>query len=186
MPSSRGAPGGPGREGCAAAGRPGPPAGPWPALGAQRPTPWQQAASDGLPSGARCGWYSRRRFRRRCRRRHRLLVSCPCPWPCPLATGPAAAPSLSDAEDDRPSTSGRPSAPQSPPPGPGPLRQAYKRLLRSLANLKLAIGELAVIAALSAVGTVIPQGEQYSYYAQVGAPPLYRYGLRRSMARCRG
>lgn len=83
--------------------------------------------------------------------------------------GPVTAPSLSDADDSLPSTSGRPPAPQAPPPGPGPLRQAYKRLLRSLASLKLAIAELAVIGALSAVGTIIKQGEPYAYYAEVGA-----------------
>ncbi|KAI7839290.1 hypothetical protein COHA_006988 [Chlorella ohadii] len=43
---------------------------------------------------------------------------------------------------------------------------AYKRLLRSLASLKLAIAELAVIGALSAVGTIIKQGEPYAYYAE--------------------
>ena len=88
------------------------------------------------------------------------------------------APSLSDADDSLPSTSGRPPAPQAPPPGPGPLRQAYKRLLRSLASLKLAIAELAVIGALSAVGTIIKQGEPYAYYAEVGrgVPQLQHTG----------
>lgn len=48
------------------------------------------------------------------------------------------------------------------------MRQLYKRTVRKLANLKLAVGELAVIGALSAVGTVIKQGEPYAYYAEVG------------------
>ena len=94
---------------------------------------------------------------------------------CPVlyatyTAGPASAPSLSDGGDDdqRPSTSGRP-PPQPPTPqGPSPLRQLYKRTLKQLANLKLAIAELAAIAALSSVGTVIKQGEPYSYYVEVG------------------
>ena len=106
--------------------------------------------------------------------------ACPLPPGVPTATcsgpsstyiaGPASAPSLSDGgnDDHRPSTSGRP-PPQPPTPqGPSPLRQLYKRTLKQLANLKLAIAELAAIAALSSVGTVIKQGEPYSYYVEVG------------------
>ncbi|KAL4427842.1 hypothetical protein ABPG75_001931 [Micractinium tetrahymenae] len=80
--------------------------------------------------------------------------------------GPAAAPSLSDSEAEQPSTSGRVPPPPREPQGPGPLRQLSRRLLKQLANLKLAIAELAVIGALSAVGTVIKQGEPYAYYAE--------------------
>lgn len=82
--------------------------------------------------------------------------------------GPAVAPSLSDSNEG-PSTSGRP--PPGPPPprqpqGPSPLRQLSKRVVKQLANLKLAVAELAVIGALSAVGTVIKQGETYEYYME--------------------
>lgn len=110
--------------------------------------------------------------RRRCRCLLPILAARHAPHPMPLClapTGPVTAPSLSDADEEQPSTSGRPPSPQAPPPGPGPLRQTYTRLLRSLASLKLAIAELAVIGALSAVGTVIKQGEPYAYYAEVGA-----------------
>ena len=40
------------------------------------------------------------------------------------------------------------------------------RTLRQLSDLRLAIYELAVIAALSAVGTVIPQNKAMEYYVQ--------------------
>jgi len=40
----------------------------------------------------------------------------------------------------------------------------WKRVLRQLANLKLAIAELTAIAALSSVGTLIEQGKPYAYY----------------------
>jgi cytochrome c biogenesis protein len=39
-------------------------------------------------------------------------------------------------------------------------------VLRTLANLKLAIAELATVAALSAVGTVIPQNKPYQFYLE--------------------
>lgn len=89
---------------------------------------------------------------------------CCCARP---AAGPVSAPSLSDGE--QPSTSGRPPAggPPPEPKGPSPLRQAWRQTLRGLSNLQLAIGELALIGLLSSVGTVIKQGEPYSYYAEV-------------------
>ena len=40
----------------------------------------------------------------------------------------------------------------------------YKRLLRRLSSLPLAIGEMFVIAGLSAVGTVIEQNKPLQYY----------------------
>ena len=97
----------------------------------------------------------------------RIQLTSPHTCCCaPAAGSPAAAPGLSDSDGEQPSTSGRPPPPP-PPRGPGPLRQLYKRTVKQLANLKLALGELAVIGALSAVGTTIKQGEPYSYYAQV-------------------
>eukprot|EP00887_Chlorella_sp_A99_P002598 scaffold6.g2598.t1 len=84
--------------------------------------------------------------------------------------GPAA-PALADARapqqepQPQPSTSGR------PPEGGGDGGTGagwvaqLKRAVRPLANLKLAIAELAVVAGLSAVGTVIEQGRPYAYYA---------------------
>jgi hypothetical protein len=74
------------------------------------------------------------------------------------------------------------------PQGPGPLRQLYKRTVKQLANLKLALAELAAIGVLSAVGTTIKQGEPYSYYAQVrlrsGAPSWQPAGRRNIAAAC--
>jgi len=82
-------------------------------------------------------------------------------------SSPAAAPGLRDA-------AGRPRA---PPPGGGPagrgpsLRKLlWKRTLRQLSSLPLAIGELAVIAALSAVGTIIEQNKPLEFYAQARRP----------------
>jgi len=79
-------------------------------------------------------------------------------------SNPAAAPGLRDVR-------GRPSAqpPGGGPAGPGPsLRKLlWKRTLRQLSSLPLAIGELAVIAALSAVGTVIEQNKPLEFYVQV-------------------
>jgi hypothetical protein len=46
------------------------------------------------------------------------------------------------------------------------VQSAWRKLVRSLASLPLAIAELAVIAALSAVGTVITQGERPSWYLE--------------------
>ncbi|KAI3428303.1 hypothetical protein D9Q98_006682 [Chlorella vulgaris] len=91
-----------------------------------------------------------------------------CRVDCRSTQGPAAAPTLSDSDSEPSSTSGwRPPRPPPPPPqGPSPLRQLYKRTLKQLSNLKLALAELAVIAALSAVGTVIKQGETYEFYME--------------------
>jgi hypothetical protein len=51
--------------------------------------------------------------------------------------------------------------PPSPPSGEEPLtlRRLLLRVERSLSNLQLALGEMAVLAALSAVGTVIEQNK---------------------------
>ena len=43
----------------------------------------------------------------------------------------------------------------------------YNRLLRRLSSLPLAIGELAVIALLSAIGTIIEQHKGLEYYMEV-------------------
>jgi len=76
-------------------------------------------------------------------------------------SSPAAAPGLRD-------TAGRPRA---PPPGGGPagrgpsLRKLlWKRTLRQLSSLPLAIGELAV------VGTIIEQNKPLEFYAQARRP----------------
>ena len=47
------------------------------------------------------------------------------------------------------------------------LRTLRKRLLKQLASLPLAIGELFVLAGLSAVGTVIDQNETADFYQQM-------------------
>ena len=46
------------------------------------------------------------------------------------------------------------------------LRITSKRILKQLSSLKLAIAELAAIAALSSIGTVIKQNESSEYYLQ--------------------
>jgi len=43
-------------------------------------------------------------------------------------------------------------------------RALWRKALRALSNLPLAIGELAVLAGLSAIGTVIEQNKSYEYY----------------------
>lgn len=43
----------------------------------------------------------------------------------------------------------------------------YNRLLRRLSSLPLAIGELGVIAVLSAIGTIIEQNKGLDYYIKV-------------------
>lgn len=53
------------------------------------------------------------------------------------------------------------------PSGPSPLKVAWNRVLRQLSSLPLAIGELAVIAVLSAIGTVIEQNKSLSFYMRV-------------------
>ena len=57
---------------------------------------------------------------------------------------------------------------------PPHLRQAWKRTLNRLSSLPLALAEMGAIAGLSAVGTVLEQGETAAFYAekypsQVGA-----------------
>ena len=47
------------------------------------------------------------------------------------------------------------------------LRTLGKRALKQLASLPLAIGELFVLAGLSAVGTVIDQNETAGFYQQM-------------------
>lgn len=47
-----------------------------------------------------------------------------------------------------------------------PLRATYRRALKQLSSLRLAIAELFAIAGLSAVGTVISQNETTEYYVQ--------------------
>eukprot|EP00191_Tetraselmis_sp_GSL018_P011218 CAMPEP_0177606048 /NCGR_PEP_ID=MMETSP0419_2-20121207/17077_1 /TAXON_ID=582737 /ORGANISM="Tetraselmis sp., Strain GSL018" /LENGTH=167 /DNA_ID=CAMNT_0019100339 /DNA_START=118 /DNA_END=617 /DNA_ORIENTATION=- len=76
-----------------------------------------------------------------------------------------AAPSLTDGTERK----GRaPPPPPQPPGGPqGPQAKIlWRRLIKSLSSLELAIGELAVIAGLSAVGTIIPQNEDVAFYMQ--------------------
>ena len=58
-------------------------------------------------------------------------------------------------------------------PGPSPppssfsaVRALYNRALRGLAKLQLAIAELVGVAALSAVGTLIPQGQPAPFYLE--------------------
>ena len=51
------------------------------------------------------------------------------------------------------------------------LKILWNRGLRRLSSLQLAIGELALIALLSAVGTVIEQNKSTEYYMQVTAAP---------------
>lgn len=83
---------------------------------------------------------------------------------------PEPIPSLNSEKDSQPSTSGRPpSQGGSPPPRPpsrSSLGASFKRLIRPLASLKLAIAELGLIAALSSIGTIIEQNKPYEYYAQ--------------------
>jgi cytochrome c biogenesis protein len=57
-------------------------------------------------------------------------------------------------------------SPPPPTPGPSPVKLLFKRLLRRLANLQLAIAELSVIAGLTAVGTVIEQNKPYEFYVE--------------------
>jgi hypothetical protein len=51
--------------------------------------------------------------------------------------------------------------PPLPPSGGGPVtgRQLFRRVTRALANLQLALGEMAVLAGLSGVGTIIEQNK---------------------------
>lgn len=56
-----------------------------------------------------------------------------------------------------------------PPPNSRPslLKVLYNRTLRQLSSLPLAIGELAVIALFSAIGTIIEQNKSLDYYMKV-------------------
>jgi cytochrome c biogenesis protein len=49
---------------------------------------------------------------------------------------------------------------------PPHLRQAWKRTLNRLSSLPLALAEMGAIAGLSAVGTVLEQGETAAFYAE--------------------
>lgn len=90
----------------------------------------------------------------------------------PSAGRPSEAPELADSTDslaedeerpwNKPSTSGRPGG----PPPPSSIKGAWRQVLRQLSNLKLAIGELAVIASLSSIGTVVEQGKPYQFYLE--------------------
>ena len=50
---------------------------------------------------------------------------------------------------------------------PSVLKILWKRTLRRLASLPLAISELAAIAALCAIGTIIEQNQSFDYYTAV-------------------
>ena len=83
----------------------------------------------------------------------------------PDLTDTGASSSSSSSIPDYPSeTEGRPPPP--PPPPRSPFSGSVKRLIRPLANLKLAIAELGVIAGLSAIGTVIEQNKPEAFYVE--------------------
>ena len=82
--------------------------------------------------------------------------------------------SPTEGNDSQPSTSGRssPRPPSSSPPPPPSNNSrtpslTIKRLIRPFANLKLAIAELIVIAALSSIGTVIEQNKPEEFYIEM-------------------
>lgn len=81
--------------------------------------------------------------------------SCACSASSPDV---ADAPSTSDAAGAR---SRRPSGQPPPPPpsGAGLIRKAVRYAEKKLSNLSLAMVELAILAALSAVGTIIEQDQ---------------------------
>ena len=54
----------------------------------------------------------------------------------------------------------------SPGGGPSLPKVLWNRTLRQLSSLPLAIGELAVIAVLSSLGTIIEQGKPLEFYMQ--------------------
>eukprot|EP00884_Botryococcus_braunii_P008588 jgi/Botrbrau1/17730/Bobra.0166s0151.1 len=56
--------------------------------------------------------------------------------------------------------------PQPKPPGESVPGRLWRILLRRLSSLPLAIGELAVIAALCALGTIIEQNKSVEYYME--------------------
>jgi len=84
------------------------------------------------------------------------------------------APRIADNEeteerDDQPTTSSS-SPPSSLPRGPtvksSALSSGWKKALRPLANIKLAVAELTAIAVLSSIGTVIEQNKAPMFYVQ--------------------
>ena len=80
-----------------------------------------------------------------------------------------AAPALVDQPAPGLSTTSRGRLPGQLPPTPqgadaSLLKILYKRILRRLSSLPLAIGEMFVIAGLSAVGTVIEQNKPIQFY----------------------
>ena len=80
-----------------------------------------------------------------------------------------AAPALADQPAPGLSTTSRGRLPKQLPPTPqgadaSLLKILYKRALRRLSSLPLAIGEMFVIAGLSAVGTVIEQNKPIQFY----------------------
>lgn len=61
----------------------------------------------------------------------------------------------------------RDATPPSPPPRPPPPGgRVTRRLLTALSNLPLALGEMAALATLSAVGTVIEQNKGVAHYVE--------------------
>ncbi len=83
----------------------------------------------------------------------------------PPAASPPSAPSLvSDSGAPRPSSTRPPSPPPQPPPSSA--AKAWKRLLTRLSSLPLAVADLAAIASMSSVGTVIEQGKGLAYYQE--------------------
>ena len=78
----------------------------------------------------------------------------------------AAAPNLSERgrRGSEPPGGGQGGGPRGDPSLPKVL---WKRTLRQLSSLPLAIGELAVIAVLSSFGTIIEQNKPLEFYQQV-------------------
>ena len=76
------------------------------------------------------------------------------------------APEISESEAGQPSTSASPQPTRGPAVKGSALSSSWRRVLRPLANIKLAIAELTAIAVLSAIGTVIEQNKQPTFYVQ--------------------
>lgn len=94
-----------------------------------------------------------------------------------LQSAPSLVADDDNAVDEKtPPSSSKIKPPRRPPPlSPPPPPRWAKSALVSLSSLPLAISELALIAALSAVGTVIEQNKGIEYYRSsypVGAPGL--------------
>jgi hypothetical protein len=106
-------------------------------------------------------------MRRGFRDMRRLLTCC---WLLPgRVRSDDAAPALVDQPAPGLSTTSRGRLPGQLPPTPqgadaSLLKILYKRTLRRLSSLPLAIGEMFVIAGLSAVGTVIEQNKPIQFY----------------------